>query len=133
MSHPLRPTPINHASFLLAWSLLFVLLTGVVITTLLGGLGLLPPHATRATASEWRGQSKVDVLLRVETDHEGGDVDDLLADAVKSLVLCSYRTTCNSIPDVALADEDTSVVDRFGETELVDAGLETALQEVLNF
>jgi hypothetical protein len=33
---------------------------------------------------------------------------------------------------VALADEDTSVVDRLGETELVDAGLETALQEVLN-
>jgi nucleoside-triphosphatase THEP1 len=33
---------------------------------------------------------------------------------------------------VALADEDTSVVDRLGKTELVDAGLETALQEVLN-
>jgi hypothetical protein len=33
---------------------------------------------------------------------------------------------------VALADEDTSVVDGLGETELVDAGLETALQEVLN-
>lgn len=36
------------------------------------------------------------------------------------------------IPDVALADEHTSVVDGLGETELVDAGLETALQEVLN-
>ncbi len=36
------------------------------------------------------------------------------------------------LPDVALADEHTSVVDRLGETELVDAGLETALQEVLN-
>jgi hypothetical protein len=36
------------------------------------------------------------------------------------------------IPDVALADQDTGVVDRLGETELVDAGLETALQEVLN-
>ena len=36
------------------------------------------------------------------------------------------------IPDVALTDEDTSVVDGLGETELVDAGLETALQEVLN-
>jgi hypothetical protein len=32
---------------------------------------------------------------------------------------------------VALADEDTSVVDGLGETELVDASLETALQEVL--
>jgi hypothetical protein len=36
------------------------------------------------------------------------------------------------IPDVALADEDTSVVDGLGETELVDAGLQTALQKVLN-
>jgi hypothetical protein len=33
---------------------------------------------------------------------------------------------------VALADEHTSVVDGFGKTELVDTGLETALQEVLN-
>jgi hypothetical protein len=33
---------------------------------------------------------------------------------------------------VALLDEDTSVVDRLGETELVDTSLETALQEVLD-
>lgn len=33
---------------------------------------------------------------------------------------------------MALADQDTSVVDGLGEAELVDAGLETALQEVLN-
>jgi hypothetical protein len=37
------------------------------------------------------------------------------------------------IPDVALADEDTSVVDGLGKAELVDAGLEAALQEVLDF
>jgi hypothetical protein len=33
---------------------------------------------------------------------------------------------------VSLADEDTSVMDGLGETELVDASLETALQEILN-
>jgi hypothetical protein len=33
---------------------------------------------------------------------------------------------------VALADKNTCVVDGLGETELVDAGLETALQEILN-
>jgi hypothetical protein len=33
---------------------------------------------------------------------------------------------------VTLADEDTGVVDRLGETELVDAGLEAALQEILD-
>ena len=31
-----------------------------------------------------------------------------------------------------LPDEHTGVVDALGEAELVDAGLETALQEVLN-
>jgi hypothetical protein len=39
---------------------------------------------------------------------------------------------CLGIPDVTLADEDTGVVDGLGETELVDAGLEAALQEVLD-
>lgn len=43
-----------------------------------------------------------------------------------------YNRVQLCIPDVALADEDTSVVDGLGETELVDAGLETALQEILN-
>lgn len=33
---------------------------------------------------------------------------------------------------MALADEDTGVVDGLGETELVDASLEPALQEVLD-
>jgi hypothetical protein len=33
---------------------------------------------------------------------------------------------------VTLLDEDTSVVDGLGEAELVDAGLETTLKEILN-
>lgn len=36
------------------------------------------------------------------------------------------------IPDVTLLDQDTGVVDGLGETKLVDTGLQTALQEVLN-
>lgn len=55
------------------------------------------------------------MLLGVETDHERGDVDDLLSDA-----------------DVALADQDTGVVNGLGETELVDASLEAALEEILD-
>lgn len=39
---------------------------------------------------------------------------------------------CKTIPDVTLSDQDTSVVDGLGKTELVDTGLETALQEVLD-
>lgn len=93
--------------------LLFLLLF-LTITTL-GGLGLLAAHTTRATATEGRGESEVDVLLGVKADHVGGNVDDLLSDT-----------------DVTLADQDTGVVDGLGETELVDTGLETALQEILN-
>ena len=37
-----------------------------------------------------------------------------------------------NVPDVALLDQDTSVVDRLGKTELVDTGLKAALQEVLD-
>lgn len=55
------------------------------------------------------------MLLGVETDNERGNVDDLLADA-----------------DVALANEDTGVVDGLGEAKLVDAGLETTLKEILS-
>jgi hypothetical protein len=104
----------SHDSFL-GFPFLLVILLLLVAVALLGGLGLLPPDAAGAAATERRGQGKVNVLLGVETDDEGGHVDDLLADA-----------------DVALADEDTSVVDRLGEAELVDAGLEAALEEILN-
>ena len=55
------------------------------------------------------------MLLGVQTDDERWDVDDLLANA-----------------DVALLDQDTGVVDGLGETELVDTGLETTLQEIFD-
>lgn len=55
------------------------------------------------------------MLLGVETDNEGGDIDDLLANT-----------------DVALANQDTGVVDGLGKTELVNTGLQAALQEILN-
>lgn len=96
-----------------ALCLLLILLLSIV--TLLRGLGLLSPDTARAATAEGRSESKVNVLLRVKTDDERGNVDDLLADA-----------------DVTLADEDTSVMDRLGETKLVNAGLEAALQEILD-
>ena len=46
------------------------------------------------------------MLLRVETDNKGRNIDNLLADT-----------------DVALADQDAGMVDGLGETELVDLGL----------
>ncbi len=55
------------------------------------------------------------MLLGVQTDDERWDVDNLLADT-----------------DVALADEDTGVVDRLSETKLVDASLKATLHEVFD-
>lgn len=86
-----------------------------LVVLLLGSLGLLPPDAAGPATAEGRRERKVDVLLGVEADDEGRDVDDLLSDA-----------------DVALADEDTGVVDRLGEPELVHTRLQAALQEVLD-
>lgn len=97
-------------------NLLLILLLSIVTAGLrLSGGSLLAANATWATTSEWRVEGKVDVLLGVETDNEGWDVDDLLSDA-----------------DVALADQDTGVVDGLGEAELVDAGLEATLEEILD-
>lgn len=92
---------------------LLVLLLGLF--ALSGRLGLLSADTAGAARAEGRVESKVNVLLGVETDDERRNVDDLLADA-----------------DVTLADQDTGVVDGLGETELVDASLEAALQEILN-
>ena len=55
------------------------------------------------------------MLLGIQSDDERRHVDDLLADA-----------------DVALLDEDTGVVDGLGEAELVNAGLQAALEEVFD-
>ena len=52
-------------------------------------------------ASEGRLEAEVDVLLRVEPDNEGGDVDHLLPHS-----------------DVSLSDEHTRVMDRFSQPEL---------------
>ena len=94
---------------------LFLLLVITSIITLLSGLSLLSADTAGAATTEGRGKGEINVLLGVQPDDERRDVDDLLADA-----------------DVSLADQDTGVVDRLGETELVDAGLEAALQEVFN-
>ena len=70
-----------------AADLLFLLLTAFLTLLLaLRSLGLLPPDAAWTPATERRGESEVDMLLRVEANDEGRDVDDLLADAVVDYV-----------------------------------------------
>lgn len=55
------------------------------------------------------------MLLRIKSDDERRDVDDLLSDS-----------------DVSLSDQDSGVVDRLGKTKLVNAGLQSALQEIFD-
>lgn len=92
---------------------LFVILLLFAISTTLGGLGLLSANATGTAAAERRVESKVNVLLRIETDDERRDIDDLLADT-----------------DVALANENAGVMNGLGKAELVDTSLKAALQEI---
>lgn len=93
---------------------LFLILL-LAVAALSSSLGLLSADTAGTAAAEGRGQGEVNVLLRVETDDERRNVDDLLADT-----------------DVALADQDTGVVDGLGKAELVDASLKAALQEILD-
>ena len=97
-------------------NLLIILILSIITSILLlSRLGLLSPNTTRTSTTKGRAESEINVLLGVETDDEGRNVDDLLANT-----------------DVSLADEHTGVVDGLGETELVDTGLQTTFQEILN-
>jgi len=97
-------------------NLLIILILSIITSILLlSRLGLLSPNTAGTSTTEWRAEGEVDVLLRVQTDDERRNIDDLLADT-----------------NVTLTDQDTSVVDGLGETELVDTGLKTTLQEIFN-
>jgi len=97
---------LDHLRFLLSLSFLLGGRLGLLLLSLL---------SSGSATTEGGVQSEIDVLLRVSADEERGNVDDLLSDS-----------------DVSLSDQNTSVVDRLGVTELEDDGLETSLHEVLN-
>jgi hypothetical protein len=90
-----------------------VLVVSASSSGLLGGAS--SSNATRSvTLNIRRVDSKINVLLRVSADQEGRNVDQLLADA-----------------DVALANEDTGMVDRLGKVELEYLSLKSAFHEDL--
>lgn len=82
-------------------SLLLLLFAAIftIVTLALSGLGLLSPHTAWTPATEWRGKGEVNVLLGVETNDEGWDVDDLLADAVKQLACVSLCLRGSSLTE----------------------------------
>jgi len=95
-------------------NLLFFLLPSI-IATICSSLSLLPLDTARATTTEWGGESEVNVLLRVKSNHVRWHVDDLPANT-----------------DVTLLDQHTSVVNGLGKTELTNASLQAAFQKVFN-
>lgn len=80
-----------HKDFLVSIFNLFLLFLLTLVVTTLGSLGLLAADTSRAATTEGRGESEVNVLLGVKTDHVRGNVDDLLADTIKLLILCTVR------------------------------------------
>ena len=83
----------------------------LLITTLV--LVVSSGNTSGATTSEGRVLGELDVLLRVHVNHEGGGVHDLATDA-----------------NVSLSDQDASVVDRLGKTELEHLGLKSAVHQL---
>lgn len=75
----------------------------------------LSSNSTWSSTTEWRGSSEVDVLFRFQSNHERWNVDDLLTDS-----------------NVSLGNQNSGVVDRLGQTQLVDLGLQSSFQEIFN-
>jgi len=95
--------------------LVVLLVSGGIVTTASSSLGSLSLYSSRSAATVWRSEGEIDVFLGVESDDERRDVDNLLADS-----------------DMSLSDENSGVVDGFGETRLEDLGLKSSLHEVLD-
>lgn len=80
------------------------------------GVLLLPSeNSSGSSSSVWACLREIDVLLAVHSHCERRNVHHL-----------------SSHSDVSLANEDSGVVDGFGETDLPDLGLESSLQKVLD-
>ncbi|EHN03628.1 Rps9bp [Saccharomyces cerevisiae x Saccharomyces kudriavzevii VIN7] len=61
--------------------------------------GVSSGDSTWSGTTEWRGWGKINVLFRVQSDHERWDVDNLLTNS-----------------NVSLSDQNSGVVNRLGQT-----------------
>lgn len=88
----------------------------LLLVTLLRTLTrVLSLDSTGSATSVWRLWSEVNVLLGVQSHHERWDVDNLLTNS-----------------NVSLGNQDSSVVDRSGQTQLENLSLQSSLQEILD-
>ena len=76
-------------------SLLFI--TAVSITSSLALLGVLPLDTSWLASSEWRLEAEVNVLLRVQTDNERRNVDNLDKFGLKQYISLTKNYSYSSV------------------------------------
>ena len=75
------------------------------------------------------------MLLRIETDNEGRNIDDLFANTTENPRLAISATSdlqLLNVPDVPLPDQHSRVMNTLRQSKLINAGLQPSLQEVLD-
>ena len=113
--------------------LLFFLLFAII---LLSGSGSTLALDTARTASTIRRrQGEVNMFLGVKTNDERGDVNNLFANPIMTMVeLPSHKVRSKRYePDVSLPDESPRMVNAFRQTALEHLGLQPSLQEIFDF
>lgn len=111
---------------------LFLFLLVAALLLLRCRRGALALDATGPSTTVGRGKGKVNVLLCVQTDNKRRDVHDLLANTVKQSQELDESDGILYVPDVALTDQDTGMVNGLGETALEHLCLEATFQEILD-
>merc|ERR1712142_104974 len=87
----------------------------IVAPVILSFLRVHPLNATRGSTAVGRFKGEVYVLLRIEANDETGNIDQLLTNS-----------------DVPLSDEDSGMVNGFGESQFKDLRLQATLEEVFD-
>jgi len=76
-----------------------ILITASITSTSLALLGVLPLDTSWSASTEWRLEAEVNVLLGVQADDEGWDVDDRFLICRKSNFICvqhsTWKCTCS--------------------------------------
>lgn len=93
-------------------NLLFFFVLSLLIILFVTTLGLLSLDAPRTSTSKGRSESKVNVLLGVETNDKRRDIDNLFSNATRKRGLTSFtylgsryiKILLKSIPDMSLPD-----------------------------
>ena len=74
------------------------------------------------------------MLLGIESNNEGRNVDDLLANPIYNSIIDHVQPGKeDSTPYMTLPDQDTGMMNAFSQAKLVDASLKATFQEIFHF